>query len=412
MFTRKTPAAAFAAALIASSIAAGAACAAPPLALQWQHFPGTVATDLGQAAAIDAMGNVFIGGDTAGSLGRANQGSYDGFVVKYSPGGAVIWRRQPASTQGERVTALATDPADGVVAVGTTLGALAGPHRGSFDGFVVAYAADGTKRWARQFGTPSADEATAVAADATGDIVVAGSIGADGGINPDALVIRYAADGAEKWRRVLASPGDAYDAARGVATDADGNVAVVGYTSGALGGANHGIIDTFVALYSPTGTLKWIRQPGRADLDGAQGVAINTAGQIFVVGFQPGTTSAYEGYLAAYSSAGVEQWRRTVVKSDMPSDTGTWMGVTVDPAGRPLVAGLDLANVGAPFVASYTASGTLRWKQPLPQPPYGSFTSIYSATDVAGHLAIASTASRRPPRYQDAFIAKYDLAIP
>lgn len=398
--------------IIACSVAAGAARADPPLALQWQSYPGTTATDLGQAAATDAMGNVLAGGGTLGSFGRANQGSYDGFVVKYSPAGAVIWRRQPASTEQDFVAALATDPADNVVAVGTTLGALAGPHRGSFDGFVVKYAADGTRQWARQFGTPYADYATAVAADPTGNILVAGWTGAHESIGANGLVIKYAPDGSERWRRVLASPDDRHDVVTGIATDADGNIAVVGYTDGVLRGSNQGIIDTFVAFYSPTGTLKWIRQPGRPDFDGAQGVAINSAGQIFVVGLQPGATSAYEGYLAAYSSVGVEKWRRTVVKSDMPNEENTWMQVKIDPDGNPLVVGLDLAHVGAPFAASYTAGGTLRWQQLLPQPPYRSYTSVYPATDAAGHLVIVSTALRRHPRGEDGYIARYLLSTP
>lgn len=136
----------------------------------------------------------------------------------------------------------------------------------------MKYAADGTRQWARQFGTPYADYATAVAADPTGNILVAGWSGSHESIGANGLVIKYAPNGSERWRRALASPGDRHDVVTGVATDADGNIAVVGYTDGVLRGSNQGIIDTFVAFYSPTGTLKWIRQPGRLDFDGAQGV--------------------------------------------------------------------------------------------------------------------------------------------
>jgi hypothetical protein len=188
--------------------------------------------DYGRAVAIDTVGDIIVGGQTYGSLGRRRGGGADAFVVKYSPEGAVKWRRQPGSARWEDVTGLATDLANNILVVGYTNGAVAGPNRGLDDGFVVKYAADGTVQWKRQVGAKHIDMAFAVVADAVGNIVVVGMVDfvstcCDTG---DAFVIKYAPDGTEQWRRVLDS--SKWDQATGIATDAAGNIVIVGSTYG------------------------------------------------------------------------------------------------------------------------------------------------------------------------------------
>jgi Beta-propeller repeat len=64
-------------------------------------------------------------------------------------------------------------------------------------------------------------------------------------------VIKFDRDGHYLWKR---QPGTASsDCAKGVATDADGNVYAVGYTSGSLGGSHKGDWDPFVIKYGPNG---------------------------------------------------------------------------------------------------------------------------------------------------------------
>ena len=50
----------------------------------WKRQLGTSDSDASSSVATDSNGNVYISGDTTGSLAGANQGSYDACVVKYT----------------------------------------------------------------------------------------------------------------------------------------------------------------------------------------------------------------------------------------------------------------------------------------------------------------------------------------
>jgi hypothetical protein len=378
-------------ALSALSVEAAHADAAPTLL--WQRKPGTVGLDLGTGVAVDTVGDIVLGGWTSGSIGKRNEGDDDAFIIKYSADGMVKWRRQPASAREDRLTGLATDLANNVVAVGRTHGALAGPHGGNYDGFVVKYAADGTHRWRHQIATSDYDSAEAVAADMSGNLIVAGLTG------PDALLIKYAPDGTELWRRVLDSADHGSDSAYGVAVDTADNIVVVGYTSGSLGGANKGGFDIIVAAYTADGMLKWVEQPGSAGDDFAYGIEIDPAGRIFVVGQQPGSTDVRRGFLAAFSNDGVELWR--VQRGGAYFD---WVrGVAIHPTGDVIIAGTAFDK---PFAASYTPDGVLKWTRKLPT--FFDY-KVTPATDAAGHLVLAGTVWRGDRSF-DGFLAKYASA--
>lgn len=98
------------------------AYADPQPTLLWQHYPGSVKRDTGDAVAIDTLGNILVGGQTFGSIGRRDNNGTDAFVIKYSPDGEILWRRQPGPARSERLRGLATDFAGNVIAVGETNG--------------------------------------------------------------------------------------------------------------------------------------------------------------------------------------------------------------------------------------------------------------------------------------------------
>ncbi len=51
---------------------------------QWKRQLGTDADDYAAAVVLDTKGNVYVGGETAGTLGGPSHGSYDVWVAKYS----------------------------------------------------------------------------------------------------------------------------------------------------------------------------------------------------------------------------------------------------------------------------------------------------------------------------------------
>jgi hypothetical protein len=120
---------------------------------------------------------------------------------------------------------------------------------------VIKFDGDGHRLWGRQPGTSADDVARGVATDTDGNVYVVGQTGG-------AWVIKYDGDGHRLWSR---QPGTGI--ALGVATDTDDNVYVVGNTYGALGGPNKGSLDAWVIKFDGDGHRLWGRQPGTSALD-------------------------------------------------------------------------------------------------------------------------------------------------
>ena len=75
------------------------------------------------------------------------------------------------------------------------------------------------------------------------------------------------------------------DYANGVATDSSGNVYVTGGTKGGLdGNTSAGNTDLFVVKYNSSGTKQWTKQLGSSGLDSANGIAIDSSGNLYVAG--------------------------------------------------------------------------------------------------------------------------------
>ncbi|MEJ2668119.1 MAG: SBBP repeat-containing protein [Deinococcales bacterium] len=199
--------------------------------------------------------------------------------------------------------------------------------------------------WLRQFGSGGTDFGEGIAVAEGGHVVVAGytsgSLGGypNAGLN-DVFVARFDAQGTALWVRQLGTSAqdDGYD----VAVDSAGNAFVVGRTYGAMPGqASAGLSDAFVAKYDVQGTLLWVRQFGTSAADEGHGVAADGVGNVFVVG---NTAGAFPGQLSAgladvfvakYSSQGTQLWARQFGSSN--GDFGT--DVAVDGDGNALLAG-------------------------------------------------------------------------
>lgn len=224
-----------------------------PGAIRWGRQFGTTSGEHLTAVAADAEGNVYAAGNTGGALEGANSGVEDAFIRSYDGDGGLRWTRQFGTTGEDSVAGVVTDAGGNVYAAGNTGGALGGANAGAADAFVRSYDGDGGLRWTRQFGTASSDAVLGVATDGGGNVYTAGfTVGALVGENAgsaDAFVRSYDGDGGLRWTRQFGTSGaeEAYD----VATDAEGNVYAVGYTVGALEGANAGSADAFIRSFWP-----------------------------------------------------------------------------------------------------------------------------------------------------------------
>jgi hypothetical protein len=260
-------------------------------ALPWTQLVGGTENDFGQSVATAVDGSVYVAGWTAGSIdGQANLGGSDYFVTKYAADGTKKWARQAGGTEYDVGQSVATAADGSVYVAGYTGGSIDGQaNLGGYDGFVTKYAADGTKKWTRLVGGTDDDQAFSVATAADGSVYVAGYTDGsiDGQVNhgggSDGFVTKYAADGTKQWTRLAG--GTDRDMGTSVATAADGSVYVAGYTYGSIDGqSNHGGVDGFVTKYAANGNKQWTRLAGGTDFDLGQSVAAAADGSVYVGG--------------------------------------------------------------------------------------------------------------------------------
>ena len=321
---------------------------ATPMSPSWSLRFGTTENDQPTGVALDFSDNSYVVGNTDGVFpGQTNAGLTDVFLRKYNPDSTEVWTRQFGTLVNDKATAVAVDRQGNSYVTGSVGGILPGQTRsGDTDAFVRKYDPAGTEVWTRQFGTTSATLATAVAVDSNGNIYV---VGYNGGTFPgqirsgmwDAFVRKFDRDGTEVWTRQFGTKFD--DQATGVAVDSQGNSYVVGWTNGALPGqTNRGPADAFLRSYDSTGSERWTREFGSEDSDNAIGVSVDRADNSYVAGtiFHASPEQAKSGrladaYLRSFDSTGTERWTRQFGTNGFDQA----FGIAVDTNGNSYVTG-------------------------------------------------------------------------
>lgn len=257
----------------------------------------------------------------------------------------IFWTRQFGSPDVDVATALSLDSSGNSYVTGYTFGSLPGQtSAGAEDVFVRKYTSSGMVAWTRQFGTSANETAYAIAVDGSGNSYITGATGGSlagtSAGSDDIFVHKYTPDGTVEWTRQFGT--GATDFSGGVAVDSSGSCYVVGYTRGTLPGqAASGLEDVFIRKYTSTGTEAWTHQFGTSTGDYADGVAVDSSGNSYVTGYTdgslPGQASAgsFDVFVRKYTPAGAEEWTRQFGSSG--SDFST--SIAVDSQGNSSVAG-------------------------------------------------------------------------
>ena len=255
--------------------------------LQWTRQLGTDGTEIGYGVSADGLGNVYLSGITTASLGGVNAGSGDAFISKYDINGAMQWTQQLGSSEYENVFGVSADGLGNVYLAGETQGSLGGPNAGVDDAFISKYDAGGTLQWTQQLGTNTSDQGFGVSADGLGNVYISGSTyGSLGGTNAgsgDAFISKYDASGAMQWTQQLGTSG--YEAAYGLSADTLGNV----YVSGTTGSGDS---DIFIDKYDAAGVHQWTQFHGTGENEWARSVTTDGRGNIYVSGRTRGDLGA------------------------------------------------------------------------------------------------------------------------
>ena len=339
---------------------------------------------VGRAVKADSQGNIIVVGNFKGSVTFGNitnisytaLGGSDIFICKFATNGILLQAKTFGGNLDDNVTALAMDASDNIFITGYFVGTsdFGGGSMTSDTGvygcdvFVAKYDSVAiTNRWSKHIGGSFGNNSSAgIAVDPVGDVIVGGSFYMDvnlgDGSRPsqanslDGFVAKYdGGDGHHVWSRVVG--GILTDWVKAVAVDSLGDVVVVGYGYGSMdfGGGflpSFGSSDLFIAKYAGTnGSHLWSHVFGGVNPDSAEGVAVDSHQNIFVTGTH--------GYTVDFGGASVTA----------PIDTGV-------------------------YLAKYNSGGNLQWAHGFgSETANGGVGARAVAVDSAGNVAITGNAS-------------------
>ena len=288
-------------------------------AVMWATgFGGPHAAASGQSIAVDATGNVYLGGTFRdGNLVTPPLtllGSSDAIAIKLDPFGAIAWATNLGGNGGDAAgRSLAVDATGNVYLGGDFSGNLTTPGLaaiGSHDAFAIKLDPTGAITWAKNFGGSKDGYGAAVygrsiAVDGSGSVYLSGDFNARGltttpSLVPigviDAFAIKLDTTGATTWAKNFGGDG-AIASAGSIAIDGSANVylgvsvAYAGLTTPSL--ALIGNQDAYAIKLDLTGTATWVKSIGGKEATAVGSIAVDGAGNVYFGGaFEYGSLTA------------------------------------------------------------------------------------------------------------------------
>jgi beta-propeller repeat-containing protein len=346
----------------------------PSGAYRWARTIGGGSSEEGKGICTDSSNNVLATGyqsSTSADFGGGPQyvsALTDIFIAKYSSAGAWVWSKTVGGYGADQGNAIAADTAGNALVtgyigqatmgdIGVNFGGGALFSAGNYDAFLVKYSPTGQHIWSKRFGSTGYDIGMAVAADAAGNVFVAGtfegSVDFGGGALTsaglkDIFVLKYSATGQHSWSKRFGSSGD--DVVNALAVDSAGDIVVSGKFQGSVsfGGTaltSAGGDDAFlIKLSGASGGHVWSKRFGSTSQDIATGVAIDGSNNVAVSGYYAGavdfgggplTSFGTDVFVAKYNSGGAHLWSRRFGGADAQISDG----VAAAPNGAVSVAG-------------------------------------------------------------------------
>ncbi len=277
-------------------------------------------------------------------------GNNDIFLAKYSPQGTLVWAQNLGGTLSDMGNAIAFTANGNIAITGHFQGtadfdpssATANlSSAGNKDIFLATYSPTGTFLSAISLGGTGEDDGMALASDASGAIFLTGFFSNSADFDPgsgsqtltsagltDLFLARYTGGTTLDWVGSAGSAGT--EKGLGLAVAANGDVVLTGAFSNTVdlnlgsGSASHtsaGLTDGFLARYTNAGSHLWSHRFGSTFDDAGQALSFTSTGDIGITGyfrgtvdFNPGAGSAIEIsdqrdlFAGTYTSSGDFEW--------------------------------------------------------------------------------------------------------
>ena len=296
-----------------------------------------------------------------------NDGTYNTFIVKYSPAGEVLWAARVSGTGNVFGNGITADVNNNIILTGSytsnpvtfydangvasqTLG-----NSGTYNTYIAKYGSDGLVVWVARIGGTAIDQGQKITTDTTNNILVSGNYNSNpvtfydaAGVASQTLVndgtynvfiAKYSPLGEVIWAARISGAGNIFT--YGISTDTSNNIVVSGYYNTnpltiynssevaiqTLG--NAGAYNTFIAKYSFAGEVLWAARIGDTGDDGQTGITTDATNTIIVTGYFSSNplnvynasdilsktldnSGTYNGFIAKYSSDGDVVWATRV----------------------------------------------------------------------------------------------------
>ena len=336
----------------------------------------------------------------------------DGFGGNQPPTTNASFAIQLTGQNAEQIADVAADPSGNVYVAGTFSGTAdfdpgsgttALTSLGGTDGFLAKYSASGALQWVSRFGGPGSENVTCLVRDASGNLYVGGSFTGAADFDPG------------PGFQVLNSLGD---------------------------------LDGFVAKYSGSGDLIWVRRFGGTASDQVNDLAVDAAGNGYAVGAFLGQANALpaagptlvadgaaiDGFVLALDGAGTIRWGLPIGGNQDDEVRAVAVGAgggSITVAGS-FHGGADFARNAAPvrltaqggadvFLAQYSSAGQLVWTRDIGGTSEESMPTRGLSLDGQGGAALLGQfsgnadfdpgpglAARTSFSTADLFLARYD----
>ncbi len=358
--------------------------------LVYSTYIGGSGTERAEGVAIDATGNAYITGytdstnfpTTLGAISTANKGASDAFVVKLNASGnALVYSTYIGGTGNDYARDITVDAAGNAYIIGntastnfpTTVGVVSTALSGTDDSFVTKINATGTAiSYSTYLGGSNSDYARKVRVDTTGNAYIAGYTSSGNfpttfgayttamSGSSDGFITKLNTTGALVYSTYLGGTGDEY--LRGLYLASDNSVYVTGQTASsnfpctvnAYNSSLSGSSDAFVTRLNPSGNALVFSTllRGTSD-DNGQGVAVDTAGNIYLSGVTYSTDFPTTPGTFDFSPNGNSD---TYVVKMNPTATDLIFSTYLGGSGVDAVKGISLDAAGNAYVAGQTAS--------------------------------------------------------
>ncbi len=299
--------------------------------------------------------------------------------------------------------------------------------------------------WAKKAGGTGSDWGYGIAVDTSGNSYVTGyfqgtatfgstNLTSNGGY--DIFVAKLDSSGNWLWAKKAGGTSD--DEGHGIAVDASGNSYVTGFFGGSASFGSttlisNGNYDIFITKLDSNGNWLWAKKAGGTNPDYGFGIAVDTSGNSYVIGFFEGTATF--GYTTLISNGGTDLF---VAKLD---SSGNWLwakkvggtstdegyDIAVDASGNSYVTGIfyGTATFGSTtlisngeediFIAKLDSSGNWLWAKNAggtgSDEGYGIAVDASGNSYVTGYFYGAAnfgSTTLTSYGYYDIFIAKLD----